>query len=63
MRDKAALPDNEDMTSEETPLIPDDEVYYDQEYEVEKILRHKRDRDGTMRYLVKWLQCIWKVIV
>jgi hypothetical protein len=55
MRDKAALPDNEDMTSEETPLIPDDEVYYDQEYEVEKILRHKRDRDGTMRYLVKWL--------
>jgi hypothetical protein len=51
--DQFILPEPTDTDQE--PLIPDNPEYYQEEYEVEKILKHDKLPDGTLRFLVKWV--------
>ncbi|KAF9993194.1 hypothetical protein BGZ80_008244, partial [Entomortierella chlamydospora] len=37
------------------PLLDEAQEYYQEEYEVEKILRHKKLEDGSIRFFVKWV--------
>jgi hypothetical protein len=45
----------EPTVTDQTPLIPDSPEYYHEEYEVEKIVRHKKLADGLLRFLIKWI--------
>ncbi|KAF9568107.1 hypothetical protein BGW38_008838, partial [Lunasporangiospora selenospora] len=40
-----------DIKPNEEPLIDDSDEYYDQPYEVEKILKHKKSKDGSFKFL------------
>ncbi|KAF9271187.1 hypothetical protein BGZ88_006653, partial [Linnemannia elongata] len=37
------------------PLVPDNPAYYQAEYEVEKIVKHTKSKDGSFLFLVKWV--------
>jgi hypothetical protein len=50
------IPDNEGSDPEQEPLDDDDDgQYYQTEYEVERIVRHRTLRNGAVKYLVKWV--------
>jgi hypothetical protein len=49
------IPDSEDSNPEQEPLDEDDDRYYQAEYEVERIVRHKKFRNGVLKYFVKWV--------
>jgi len=39
---------------DQEPLVPEHPEYYQEEYEVERIVKHKKSADGSPRFLVKW---------
>jgi transposase InsO family protein len=55
-RDKNQFPgSDEDTTVDQEPLEANEDDYYQAEYEVERILKHKMLRDGSPRFLIKWV--------
>jgi len=53
-RDPGSFPLQEDPVAPPAPLVSDNMKYYEEEYEVERIVRHKNQPDGSVSYLVKW---------
>lgn len=54
-RDTQQFVDYEQPPSDLEPLVDEVQEYYQEEYEVEKILRHKKMKDGSIHFLVKWV--------
>lgn len=46
---------SEPTDAEQEPLVPDNPEYYQEEYEVEKIIKHTKSANGFPRFLVKWV--------
>jgi transposase InsO family protein len=55
-RDLIEFPDSEPPEQDNDPIVPDkeDSGYYQEEYEVEHIVRHTKRPNGKYRFLVKW---------
>jgi len=53
-RDLEQFADSGTTPQETEPLVPDTSAYYQEEYEVERIVKHKKLKDGSLRFLVKW---------
>jgi hypothetical protein len=54
-RDPEEFPmETDDAPENSEPLLEADEEYFQEEYEVERIIKHKLAADGTLRYLIKW---------
>lgn len=54
-RNPDEFPDSEMVEVDPSPLELEDGLYYQEEYEVEKILQHKTMPDGTLKFRVKWV--------
>lgn len=54
-RNPEEFPDSEIVESDPSPLELEDGSYFQEEYEVEKILQHKTMPDGTLKFKVKWV--------
>ncbi|KAF9898006.1 hypothetical protein EC991_001154 [Linnemannia zychae] len=54
-RDRRQFLDDDDPSEEiSEPLLLDDGSYYQSEYEVERIVKHKMLKNGQIRFRVKW---------
>ncbi|KAH7049532.1 hypothetical protein BKA57DRAFT_528730 [Linnemannia elongata] len=45
----------EPTDAEQEPLVPDDPEYYQEEYEVEKIVKHTKSSNGAPYFFIKWV--------
>lgn len=54
-RDRRQFLDDDPVDTVSSPLIHEDGSYYQEEYEVERIVKHKKTKDGSLRFLVKWV--------
>jgi len=53
-RDSTQFIDNEQPQEDLEPVVPERQEYYQDEYEVERIIRHRKLRNGTVQFFVKW---------
>lgn len=54
-RDPEQFIETDEPLIDTEPLIDDGPEYYQDNYEVERIIKHKKMRDGSLRFFVKWV--------
>ena len=54
-RDRHLFPNSDEAVPDEEPVTDDLGEYYEEEYEVEKVVRHRYVNSGQLQYKVRWL--------